>query len=336
MNLKEIGEFGFIGRFAHRFDNLIQEGDKGIGDDCAMLSVSEDEYHLVSTDLLIEDIHFLKNKISPEELGHKALAVNLSDIAAMGGKPLYSFLSIGIPQTTDVDYLDSFMEGYHRLSNKYNVPLMGGDTTSSQEKLTINVAVIGHALKKETHTRSMAQVGDVVCVTGALGDSAAGLQVLLSDMELTQNHKNLVNLHHLPEPRINEGQWLAQQKGVNAMMDISDGIASDLKHILKASNLSAVIDLNKIPLSKLLQETAKSQNWDALSLATSGGEDYELLLTINEADFIQISQDFEKHFSKPLYPIGKTTPTNQTINWIKDGKEVILQASGFNHFSKNE
>ncbi|MDA3853715.1 MAG: thiamine-phosphate kinase, partial [Bacteroidales bacterium] len=280
MKLKEIGEFGFIGRFAHRFDDLVKEDDHGIGDDCALLSISESENHLISTDLLIEDVHFLKDKITPEELGHKALAVNLSDIAAMGGQPLYSFLSIGIPKDTDVHYLDRFMEGYHQLSEKYHVPLMGGDTTSSGDQLIINVAVVGTCAKQETRLRSMAQDNDIICVSGSLGDSAGGLKVRLDKLALTHDKKALIQRHHLPEPRIKEGRFLAQQNGTHAMMDISDGIASDLNHILKSSNKSAVVELNTIPTSQLLQEIAKQENWNLASLATSGGEDYELLFTV--------------------------------------------------------
>lgn len=334
MKLKEIGEFGFIGRFAHRFDKLIQEGDTGIGDDCALLSISDTEYHLVSTDLLIEDVHFLKDKISPEELGHKALAVNLSDIAAMGGQPLYSFLSIGIPKDIEVNYLDSFIEGYHRLSEKYQVPLMGGDTTSSEDKLTINVAVIGRATKGEARLRSMAQEGDVICVSGPLGDSAAGLKVLLEQYTATQDKLALTQRHHLPEPRINEGLWLAQQSGVNAMMDISDGIASDLKHILKASGKSAELEITDIPSSLLLQRVAQQEGWNIETLATSGGEDYELLFTISAETFDHINTSFQQEFGKPIYAIGNISKGNGETTWKKNDKEISLTASGFNHFIK--
>lgn len=333
MNLKEIGEFGFIKRFAHRFDELIQGDDKGIGDDCAMLSINETDYHLISTDLLIEDIHFLKDRISPQELGHKALAVNLSDIAAMGGKPLYSFLSIGIPKDTEVDYLDRFMEGYHQLSSKYKVALMGGDTTSSKDKLVINVAVVGQALKKETRLRSMAKRGDLICTTGTLGDSAAGLKALLDNTTLTDNISTLIKRHHTPQPRINEGQWLAKQSGVHAMMDISDGIASDLNHILTASSLSAEIILDDIPKSELLKRVAQDNGWDDDALATSGGEDYELLLSIQANKYEGISKAFYEEFKKPLYTFGLLGDGEEGIKWIREGKETPFNGSGFNHFS---
>lgn len=334
MKLKEIGEFGFINRFAHRFDPLINSKDTGIGDDCALLSINDKEYHLVSTDLLIEDVHFLKDEISPEELGHKSLAVNLSDIAAMGGKPLYSFLSIAIPKSTELEYLDRFMEGYHKLSEQYNTPLMGGDTTSSDDKLIINVTIIGSSTKQDARLRSMAKTGDVICVTGPLGNSAGGLKILLDKLSLNTEKKKLIKRHHTPEPRINEGLWLAKQNGIHAMMDISDGIASDLKHILKASEKGATIYLENIPTSQTLKHVSSEEKWDIDTLSTSGGEDYELLITINSEDAKTIIEEFEYEFKTSLYPIGIINDNKNEINWTKEGKEIRLEKRGFNHFKQ--
>ena len=332
MKLKDIGEFGFIEGFAHKFDHLISGDDMGIGDDCAILSVSEAENHVITTDLLIEDVHFLKNKISPQELGYKSLAVNLSDIAAMGAQPLYSFLSIGIPKETDIEYLNGFMEGYHQLSSKYNTPLMGGDTTKSMDKLVVNVAVVGRVEKPKTKMRSMAQNGDVICVSGFLGDSAGGLKILLDRLELNEQNMQLVRRHHLPEPMIKEAVWLANHNEVHAMMDISDGISSDLKHILKASGQSASIDIEQLPVSPLLNEVGKKHGWNSYGLASSGGEDYELLFTVKESRFEKINDGFKAKFGKPLYPIGYITEGKPEIRWSKNGKPVDSEGSGFDHF----
>ncbi len=336
MQLQDIGEFGFIRRFAPQFEHLISNADGGIGDDCALLSINNDEYHLVSTDLLVEDIHFLKDKISPEELGYKALAVNLSDIAAMGGQALYSFLSVGIPKDTGVDYLDRFMAGYHQLSQKYKVALMGGDTTRSEDKLIINVAVIGRCHKTEAHLRSMAKSNDLICTTGYLGDSAAGLKILLDKIEVSDTHAQLVAQHHRPEPRLHEGRFLSGQKGLNAMMDISDGIASDLQHILKASGKSACIDLDKIPQSGMMKQVAANNNWNSDVLSTSGGEDYELLLTIESAEFERINREYQNEFGKPLYPIGQINDGHPEICWRKNGVVSTLGENGFDHFTSKK
>ena len=333
--LKDIGEFGFIKRFSPQFDELIKHDDYGIGDDCALLSISDAEYHLVSTDLLVEDVHFLKNKISPQELGHKALAVNLSDIAAMGGKAMYSFLSIAIPKEIDLSYLDTFMSGYYELSKTHKVALMGGDTTRSQDKLLINVTVIGQCKKADVHLRSMAKVGDIICTTGTLGDSAAGLKALLENISSNNDIDALIKRHHTPQPRLNEGLFLSSQNGVNAMMDISDGVASDLKHILKASNIAANIYTEKLPISSLLKKVATENNWNTDMLTASGGEDYELLLTIDKNQFKKIDSDYFNHFGNHLYPIGEITEGESEITWYKNDKIIDFNSQGFNHFSKD-
>jgi thiamine-monophosphate kinase len=332
MQLKDIGEFGFIQRFATKYDSLIKQGDMGIGDDCAVLSISDTENHVITTDLLVEDVHFLKSEISARELGHKSLAVNLSDIAAMGAQPLYSFLSIGIPKDTPIEFLDAFMEGYHQLSEKYGVPLMGGDTTKSPDKLVINVAVVGHCKKEETHLRSMAKANDIICVTGTLGDSGAGLKVMLDQLERNEINNRLIKRHHCPEPRIEEGRWLAQQAGVHAMMDISDGISSDLKHILKASDKAAAIQTDILPISLDMNQQASVYKWNRIELAAAGGEDYELLVTIQGDKYDAISQQFLQAFNKPLHPIGRITEGEPSISWFNESEEIHPDKVGFDHF----
>lgn len=332
MNLKDVGEFGFIEGFARKYDHLINESDSGIGDDCAILSINETENHVVTADLLIEDVHFLKDKITAKELGHKALAVNLSDIAAMGAKALYSFLSIGIPPNTPMEYLEEFMESYYQLSNKYQCPLMGGDTTKSVDKLVINVTVVGRVLKIDTHLRSMAENGDLVCVTGNLGDSAGGLKVLLENLEQNPDNMNLVKYHHMPEPQLHEAQFLAPYSGVHAMMDISDGIASDLKHILKASGKSANIHLDKIPCSDLLKDVSAKYDWDLYDLISAGGEDYQLLFTVKQDTFKAINDAFMNQFGKPIYSIGEILDGKEEIQWLENGKPYNKQGNGFDHF----
>lgn len=332
MKLSDIGEFGLINRFAKQFSNFGASNTLGIGDDCAILPLNENESYIVSTDLLIEDIHFLRNKITPFELGYKSLAVNLSDIAAMGGQPQFSFLSIAIPKDVEVEYLDQFIEGYHQLSSKYNTNLMGGDTTKSVDRLAINVLVVGKIENNKIKLRSDAQTNDIICVTGNLGDSAGGLQILLDQLPVNQKSKQLLDAHHLPEPRIKEGLFLSQFKGVHAMMDISDGIASDLRHILNASKQSATIELQSLPTSEVLQQLAKEHYWDITQMATSGGEDYELILTIDSNYFEGIAPKFYQRFQKPLYKIGTITEGMPKISWTNNGKKIETNQSGFNHF----
>ena len=327
-HINDIGEFGFIHRFAPNFEALTPYEDEGIGDDCALLTIDDQRYHLVSTDMLVEDVHFIKDDISPYDLGYKSLAVNLSDIAAMGGKALYSFLSISIPPNTPLSYLDAFMEGYHALSTKYKVALMGGDTTRSNEQLCINVCVVGESPKSEVKRRSMAQNGDIIAVTGHLGDSAAGLKAILEKTPRTREVKHLINKHYRPKPQLKKGLWLAQQEGTNAMMDISDGISSDIKHILTASTKGANINSDQLPISESLTTIAHQQKWKALPLALSGGEDYELLVTIAPNNFEEVQKNYFNTFGSTLYPIGKI---NSTGRFTLDHKE-LTQAIDFKHF----
>ncbi len=332
MNISEIGEFGFIERFSKRFGDLMVEGTTGIGDDCAIMPLDANHDQVVTTDLLVEDIHFIKSAIPPFQLGHKSLAVNLSDIAAMGAQPTASFLSLAIPKNMEVEYLDAFMEGYYRLSKKYGVPLMGGDTTRSADRLVINVCVTGKVPKDQSRLRSMARPGDVIAVTGHLGDSAGGLQMLLEKHEIDPVSQPLIDWHNQPEPAIKEGLWLARQPGVHAMMDISDGIASDLNHILKSSRVAGTIELNALPLSDALRTASNKFGWNALELAASGGEDYHLLVTVARKEWKKTEREFRTIFNKPLYTIGLLTGGNSGIRWTMDGKEVKLGKEGFRHF----
>jgi thiamine-monophosphate kinase len=333
MKLHEIGEFGFIDRISAKFKHLLLPEFLGIGDDCAIIPYNEKEDYVITTDLLIEDIHFLKTRITPEQLGYKSLAVNLSDIAAMGAEPVGSFLSIGIPADTEVEYLDTVMKGYHELSQKYQVPLLGGDTTKSKKYLTINVVVVGKCRKGTARLRSMAQNSDTICVTGFLGDSACGLEILLHHLPETINNLKLIQSHHLPNPHLREGQWLAEHTEIHAMIDVSDGISSDLMHILKASDKSAVIELDKIPVSDTLRRVTLAEGWDLDKLITSGGEDYVLLFTLKAGTFEPINRAFKAAFDRNLTQIGKITMGEPGINWTKNGKQHSLDHSGFNHFN---
>ena len=332
MKLSEIGEFGFIERFSHRFEDYLVDDSTGIGDDCAILPSNDDHDLVITTDMLVEDIHFIRNKISALDLGHKSLAVNLSDIAAMGGQPISSFLSVAIPKDIEVEYLDELMEGYHQLSKSYKLPLMGGDTTRSSKKLVLNISVIGKVPKGTAKLRSSAKKGDIIAVTNRLGDSAGGLHVIINNLPENALNSYLVYKHVHPNPHVKQGLWLGNKKAVNAMMDVSDGIASDLNHILKASGLGASIELSKLPISDQLKEFSSQYKLNPYELAVSGGEDYCLLLTIEANSFEQIAKEYKAVIGTELFPIGVITDGEQ-IEWTKNNKTIEGQLKGgFNHF----
>lgn len=325
MKVNEIGEFGLIGRIAENFKNLIPQGWEGIGDDCAVIPWGDGRSLVVTTDLLVENVHFLRDRITPYDLGYKSLAVNLSDVAAMGGRPAATFLSLGLPSgTVEVEWCDAFFEGYR----SFGVPLLGGDTTSSPEGIVINITVLGIAENDHIKRRNAAQAGDYIAVTGSLGDSAGGLQAMLDNLHQDADIKDLINRHHQPRPHLKEGEWLGAQRGVHALMDVSDGVASDLLHILRASSLSATIDTASIPISPLLQKTAARYGWDALKLALTGGEDYVLLVTLDHAHATKIQADFARRFGRELYIIGECRTGEPSVTY--SGTDDLF--TGYKHF----
>ena len=314
MDLSGLGEFGLIELIRERFASIPSHGCEGIGDDCAVLPLNTTESMVVTTDLLVEDIHFLRDRITPEQLGRKSLAVNLSDVAAMGAAPVASFLSLSLPPGVTGVWIDAVLAGYHALSTQFGVPLLGGDTTSARDRLTVSVTAIGRAENTHLKRRGDAKPGDRIFVTGYLGDSAQGLQDMLSGRDTP-----FIALHNKPEPFVNEGIWLGGRNEVHAMMDISDGIASDLMHILQMSGVGAEVSLDMIPTNTPIE------------LAVAGGEDYKLLLTADVGAAARLAEDYKAKFGEPLYEIGRIV-AGEEIRWLDRGNPVLLECEGFAHF----
>lgn len=315
-----LGEFGLIEIIRRRFN--APEGVVGIGDDCAVIPHGEDDI-LVTADLLVEKVHFLREDVSPWRLGWKSAAVNLSDVAAMGGRPMGTFLSLALPPDITTEWAEEFISGYETISKRFNAPLLGGDTTSSKGDIAINVAVLGLIGHGRAKLRSQARIGDAICVTGPLGDSGAGLKVILSGVARGDDENYLVGRHYCPMPRVDEGTLLAELSGVHAMMDISDGVASDLNHILTASGVGAEVEVTKLPISRQMRSCAELHGWDPVKLALSAGEDYELLFTCDESalDLIRM----------PFYRIG-TIVEGSGLSYLSEGEKRSLEISGFTHF----
>lgn len=285
-------EFDLIRSIASRFS--VPDGITGIGDDCAVIPAASPALSdtLVTTDLLAEGVHFLRESIPPSDIGYKSAAVNISDIAAMGGIPRWAFLSIALPPdlTASSPWLSGFMDGFTACCKRFGVTLLGGDTSASTGGVFVNVTLMGSCPHGTALLRSSARPGDLVCVTGTLGDSAAGLRILTdrtgddatcTDQKVQlKDGATLLKRHCRPEPRVTEGQALREHQGVHAMMDVSDGIAADLPHILEASGVGATVDVQSLPLSPELRRLCASRGWDPADLALCGGEDYELLFTI--------------------------------------------------------
>lgn len=321
--MSHTGEFELIGRISAKVRSSIPDGVTGIGDDCAVIPQKAGLDTLVTTDLLVQDRHFLLDDISPFDLGWKSAAVNISDIAAMGGKPESAFLSIALPGGTDPAWVDAFIAGFMELAGRYGVALLGGDTSASPDKLFINITVLGSCPHGTALLRSGAAPGDLVCVTGTLGDSGAGLKLIL---EHSTADPELIRRHYRPKPRVQEGMALAGVAGVHSMMDISDGIASDLRHILEASGVGAEVDLSRLPLSPELSGICAAKCWDAAGIAVGGGEDYELLLTVAPEAFEAASAAAGCR----LTAIGRIVESaDRSIRWIGGTRNDY---KGFTHF----
>ena len=312
-----MGEFDFIEAIKTSFSNIGNRTIEGIGDDCAIIPISQEQSLVITADMLIEDVHFLRQSCSPEELGYKSLAVNLSDVASMGIRPTATLLSISLPEECTGEWAQRFMEGYRKLSEQYGVALIGGDTTASKSGIAINVTAIGQGANCNIKRRRAAQAGDIIAVSGQLGISAQGLHDILSG----NNTSDAAITHKRPTPRINEGAWLGAHSEVHAMMDLSDGLASDLRHILRASEVAAEIEVTHIPAPYGIEN------------AVCGGEDYELLMTISADHFDSIRKEFINNFATPLTAVGRIVRAKTgSITWLDDGTIITPSWRGFTHF----
>ncbi len=337
MSLKDIGEFGFIKKISRgcliRPDNIV----KAIGDDAAAFRSNPEQLALITTDLLVERIHFLRDAIAGFDLGFKSLAVNLSDIAAMGGTAREAFISIAIPDDCRLDYLDEIYNGIKKLAAEFDVNLLGGDTTRSKIDLIINIVVQGMVPQAELLCRDAARPSDIICSTGFLGDSKAGLHLVLNKITAdTHGLKSLLKAHNLPQPHLREGRFLAQQSGVHAAIDTSDGLSSDLGHIAEDSQVGALLYADKIPLSVNLKDFCARFGFDPVEYALSGGEDYTLLCTIAPDHAQEIARGFENKFKRPLFAIGKITADKDMVLINPDGTTQPIIPSGWDHFRIKE
>lgn len=299
----------------------------GIGDDCAAVRAEPDKLLLVSTDSLVEDVHFLKPYFKPEEIARKSIAVAVSDIAAMGGDPKFILSTIGFPKCSDTALMEGLLEGIKSCCKLYSVSLIGGNVTTSR-KLFLNITVIGQIDEGQVITRSGAKVDDLVFVTGNLGDSALGLMILKSK-DKTED-KAAVNAHKNPKPRIEIGKKLAKLGLASSMIDISDGLLIDLERITTEQGLGAKIYTENIPLSPSYSDLISKFEQDPLKLAVTGGEDYELLFTSPPGCREKI-KELAMSTETPISEIGLVTSEKEINLFDKGGHTLNYGKSGFVH-----
>jgi thiamine-monophosphate kinase len=302
-----------------------------IGDDAAI--VTPPKGHMSATmNTLFEGVHFDLSYMTPYELGHKALGVNLSDLAAMGSEPLYALVSLGLKQEMGEFFVRSIYEGMKKLAQRYGVDIIGGNLSQSPTALVVDVALIGQS-PKNIVTRAGAKPGDWVAVTGDLGGSSAGLNCLrrLGREKLTL-HPEIIRRHLEPAPRVKEAQWLAASGALTSMIDVSDGLASDLHHIASQSRRGMLIDQKKIPINDSTRHAGELIDSNPNLWALYGGEDYELLMTIKPSHFEKAKKALKK-MGTPLTQIGEVVSRAKGVKIITNHGELApLEPRGWNHF----
>jgi len=319
MKLSKLGEFGLIKKLQKKNPAMSPEVLTGIGDDAAVLKVPNHKI-LVTSDMLIEGVHFDLSFTSFYQLGHKFLAVNISDILAMGGEPKHFLVSIGIPEDCDPGNIQELYSGINAIARKFGISIVGGDTSASKHGLILNGTLIGQA-KHRTITRSGAQEGDGIFITDTVGDSAMGLFLLKSEKSEVRSKKvkdvrTLIKKHLMPQP-----VHLKDTHKVTSMIDISDGLLADLCHICDESKTGAVIYTEKIPLSAELLSVANEFGRDPLDFALKGGEDYVLLFTA------------PLHYRSDAPRIGEIIKKGRYII-DGSGRKTRFKAEGYEHFKR--
>ncbi len=328
MKISCLGEFGLIEKIRKSSACSSPAVVVGIGDDAAVMKMAASSVLLATTDMLIEHVHFDLSFTDFSSLGWKSAAVNLSDIAAMGGMPRFCLSSLAIPSGISVEAVKGFYRGFSSLLRAHDTMLVGGDMSSSKSGFIVSVAVLGETKKGMVISRTGAKPGDRVFVTGTLGDSGAGLEILKSgDRGQGADVRNLIEKHIRPVPRIEWGRQIALAKCASSMIDISDGLSSDLSHICDASGVGAVLFSDKIPFSTSLLKSAARLDKNPLHYALSSGEDYELLFTVPTARMKTLET-----LRIPVTEIGMITMGNDLLMVNAAGRKTILKPTGYNHF----
>ena len=333
--LNTLGEFGLIDRIKSKFTNKNAETIKGIGDDAAVIDIG-DKYMLVTTDILFEGIHFDLSYTPLRHLGYKAVAVNISDIAAMNGIAKQITVTIGLSNRISVEAIDELYEGIKFACDNYNVDLIGGDTSASASGFVISITAIGFVDKDKIAYRNGAKPNDILCVTGDLGAAYFGLQTLEREKQVYLANPNM-------QPELTEKEYLVGKllrpeartdiihelfdKGVvpSSMIDISDGLASELLHICTQSGVGAMVFEDKLPIEDITMLAATEFNVSPITAALNGGEDYQLLFTVKQSDF-----DIIKNMSDVL-PIGYMTQDTEVLLALNGGGTAAIKAQGWNH-----
>lgn len=343
MTEKRRDEFGLISYLTRRHPTplpLAKRIEVGNGDDAAVVAGRSGYNWIVCCDTMVEDVHFKRQTMLPHDIGHKALASNISDVAAMGGIPLFYLVSLGLPRTWNEEEVAGIYDGMAELASQHNMALIGGDTVAVPGPLTLTVTVLGEVEHGLALRRSSARPGDSIFVTGTVGDSAGGLHILLQERwgvaNIPDEWSALAACHRQPEPHVQAGRILAESGQRIALNDISDGLASEAWEIAEASGVQIVLNEAEIPLSDELIRYAKTSGKDALEWAFYGGEDYRLVGSIAGEHKEEISRAFAAE-NLSLYWIGRVEAGKAGVLLKRSNGEVtLLPKKGYNHFSEEK
>lgn len=334
MRVSDVGEFALIARLQQRLQRA--EGPwlvRGIGDDCAVLRPAAGMDLLITTDAQEESIHFRRDWSSPQDIGWRCLAVNVSDIAAMGGRPLGAVIALSLPPTLDVAFLEALYDGVQEQATAFACPIIGGNMSRTTAALTITITVLGEVPTGQALSRAGAQVGDEIWVTGSLGGARAGLEVLLHPEALGgRQPAEVLARYRRPHPRLREAEFLRQHGGLHSLIDLSDGISSDLGHICAASGVGAHLHAASLPLTAAVRDVAHALGVDPLQWALHGGEDFELCGTAPPGVLEALQQTFEARFHVPLVRVGTIHAAPGMTLIRADGTHEPLRARGYDHF----
>lgn len=337
--LSDLGEFGLIDKLAEGMELKNASSVTGIGDDAAVVDCGED-YGLLSSDMLVEGVHFDLSYAPLQHLGYKAVAVNVSDVAAMNGNPQQIVVSLALSNRFSVEAVEVLYNGMKAAAKDYNVDLVGGDTTASKSGLAISIAVLGRVNKDKVVYRKGAAKNDILCATGDLGAAFIGLQVLEREKQTFLANPNM-------QPELDKYQYIVRRQlkpsarmdviheleelGVKptSMIDISDGLASEVLHLSEHSKVGFAIYEEQLPIDRMTYETAVEFNLDPITAALNGGEDYELLFTISQEDHSKLEKHGDIHFIGHAHDLNKGN-----LLVTKSGNQVTLKAQGWNHLSE--
>jgi len=335
VKLSELGEFSLIERIAARLPAYRDDVRAGVGDDVAVLALDADTYQLATCDIQVEGVHFVRESITAYQLGRRAAAINLSDIAAKGGTPEHFLISLALPGELDVDWVEGLYEGLREEAARHGADIVGGNLSRTGGPVVVDVFLLGRVSRDEVLLRSGAGPGDRVLVTGSLGEAAAGLGLLgRGGGILAEEQQQVVQAYLTPTPRVREGRAIARRGVATSMIDLSDGLSSDIGHICERSGVGVRLWVDRLPISGATREATELLGRPAWALALEGGEDYELCLTAPSGREGELMAEVQEETGTRLTCVGEILE-REAGRWVvlPDGSEARLEARGWNHFA---